>query len=183
MELLQNSAGGELWVFARGGRFHKMSFDTVGGHEESVALADRKNGGLERRQLLADNTAPQEKHFRKIRPAGDDPRERSHNIADAEPGHHAVIEINRSSAENDTTSGLQRAMAFLDERDDGLIGAVHQNGSGGFRGAGGFFAVADAVNGGDQKAAGPAAEHVDIAGGGFTGKREIGNTVFDKGIV
>src|SRR5258706_148085 len=114
---------------------------------------------------------------------GDDPRERSQNIADAEPGHHAVIEINRSSAENDTTSGLQRAMAFLDERDDRLVGAIRQNGRSGFGGAGGFFAMADAVNGGDEKAAGPAAEHVDIAGGAFTGKREIGNTVFDKGMV
>src|SRR5882762_3094495 len=112
-----------------------------------------------------------------------DPRERSHNIADAEPGHHAVIEINRSSAENDTTSGLQRAMAFLDERDDRLVGAIRQNGRSGFSGASGFFAMADAVNSGDQKAAGPAAEHVDIAGGAFTGKREIGNTVFDKGMV
>src|SRR5258708_26673939 len=101
-----------------------MSFDTVGGYEESVAFADRKNGGRKRRQLLADNSAPEEKHFRKIRPAGDDPRERSHNIADAEPGHHSVIEINRSSAENDATRGLQRAMTFLHERDNLLIAPI-----------------------------------------------------------
>src|SRR5229473_4868310 len=67
VKLLENSASGVLRVFARGGRFHKMSFDTVGGEIESVAFADRKNGGLKRRQLLADNSAPEEKHFRKIR--------------------------------------------------------------------------------------------------------------------
>src|SRR5258705_124262 len=81
------------------------------------------------------------------------------------------------------TRGLHGAMTCFDERDDGLVGAIRENGRSGCVGAGGFFAMADAVNGGDQKAAGRAAEHVDIAGGAFTGKREIGNAVFDKGMV
>jgi hypothetical protein len=43
--------------------------------------------------------------------------------------------------------------------------------------------MADAVDGGDEKAAGPDAEHVAIAGSAFTGKREIGNTEFNRGRV
>jgi hypothetical protein len=74
-------------------------------------------------------------------------------------------------------------MALLDERDDRLIGAVRQNGSGGFRGAGSFFAVADAVDGRNEEATGPATEHVAIAGSAFTGKREIANAEFDQGRV
>src|SRR6266478_5806386 len=72
VELLEDSAGGVLRILARGGRFHKMSFDTVGGHEESVVFADRKNSGRKRRQLLADDSAAEHKHLRIIRPAGDD---------------------------------------------------------------------------------------------------------------
>jgi len=179
VELLQDSACGALRILARGNRFHKTSINAVGGEEESVSFKDGKNGGLERRQLFADNAAAEEKHLRIIRASGDHSRHSTHNIADAEPGHHAVIEINGGNAENDAASGLQRAVAFLDERDDRLIGAIRQNGRGGFCGAGGFFAVADAVNGGDEKAAGPDAEDVAITGCAFTGKREIGNTVFD----
>ena len=91
--------------------------------------------------------------------------------------------INGRDAENYTTSGAKRAVTFFDERDDGLIRGVGENGRGGFRGVGGFFAVADAVDGGDEKAAGPGAEHVAIAGSAFTGKREIGNTEFNRGRV
>ena len=183
VELLEDSAGGVLRVFARGGRFHKTCIDAVGGEEEHVSFEDRKNGGLERRQLLADNTAAEEKHFRIIRAAGNHSRHSTHNIADAEPGHHAVVEIDGSEAENDAASGLQRAMAFFGERDDRFVGAILQNGSGGSGSTRGFFTVADAVDGGDQNAAGPDAEDVAIAGSVFTGKSEIGDTVFDEGMV
>src|SRR5579859_884622 len=71
-------------------------------------------------------------------------------------------------------------MTFLDERDDGLVGRIRQNGSGGFRGVGGFFAVADAVDGGNENATGLAAKHVAIAGSAFAGKREVGNAVFNE---
>ena len=183
VELLQNSAGGALRILARGNRFHKTSINAVGGEEESVSFEDGKNGGLERGQLLADNTAPQEKHLRIIRAAGDHSRNATHNIADAEPRHHTVVEIDGRDAENDAASGLQRAVAFFDERDDRLVGGILQNGRGGSGDPGRFFAVADAVDGGDEKAAGPDAKDVKIAGSAFTGKGEIGDTVFDEGFL
>jgi len=180
VEFLHNPAGGVLRIFAGGNRFDIVALDAVGGEEEGVAFADRKNSGLKSRQPRADDAATEKQHFGKIRAAGDDAGERAHDIADAEPRHHSVVEVDRGNAEHHTASGLQRAMTFLDERDDRLIGAIGQNGSGGIRGVGGFFAVADAVDGGDEKAAGPDAEDVDIAGSAFAGKREIGDTVFDE---
>jgi hypothetical protein len=43
--------------------------------------------------------------------------------------------------------------------------------------------VADAVDGGKEKAVGPDAENVAIAGSAFAGKREIGNAIFDQGTI
>ena len=180
VELLENPVGGSLRIFARGNGFDIVALDAVGGEEEGVAFADGKNSGLKRRQLFADNASAQKKHFGKIRAARNDTGERAHDIADAEPRHHAVVEIDGSDAENDAASGQQRAVAFLNDRNDWFVGAVLQNGSGGFRGVGGFFAMADAVDGGDEKAAGTDAEDVAIAGSALAGKREIGDTVFDE---
>ena len=180
VELLQNSAGSALRILARRNRFYITPINAIGGEEERVSFEDGKNGGLKSRQLLADYSAAEQKHFRIIRASGDHPSEATQDIADAEPGHHAVIEIDGSDAENDAASGQQRAVASLNDRNDWFVGAVFQNGSGDFRGAEGFFAVADAVDGGDEKAAGPDAKDVAIAGSAFAGKRLIGNTVFDE---
>jgi hypothetical protein len=180
VELLKNSVGGSLGIFARGNRFDVMALHAIGGEEERVSFADGKNRGLKSRQLRPDHTTAEKKHFRKIRAARDDSRERAHHIADAQPRHHSVSEINRSNTENDAARGTQRAVTLLDERDDWLVDAVGENGCGGFCGVGGFFAVANAVNRSEEKAARPAAQDMAVARSAFTGKHEIGNTEFDE---
>ncbi|HUE57577.1 MAG TPA: hypothetical protein VMO76_17195 [Candidatus Udaeobacter sp.] len=85
------------------------------------------------------------------------------DVADTEPSHHAMFQVNESKAHYNPASCPELLVASFYKRDNRLVGGASEKRSCCLRGIGGFFAVPYAVNGANQNSVLAAANQVVIA--------------------
>src|SRR5260370_1832317 len=99
--LFQNSVGGSLRGFEGGKIFGKFASNPIRSKNQSIPLRNRKHGGLKGRQLGTNHTGTQEQHLLHGSLRGARAQQYSLNIADADPGQHAMSRVNGSKADYD----------------------------------------------------------------------------------
>ena len=90
-----------------------------------------------------------------------------------------MFRFNESKAHYNPASCPEFLMASFYQRDNRFVGRASEKRSCCLGGIGSFFAVAYAVNRGNQNSVSAAANQVVIAGLSLARKNELGNTIFD----
>jgi hypothetical protein len=85
------------------------------------------------------------------------------DIADADPGHHAMVRVNARKTQYHSPSRTEFFVAKFYQRDNRFVDRIFQKCSRCLGGIGRFFAVSYAVNRCNQNSAAAAANQVVIA--------------------
>ena len=139
--LFENLVSSSLRGLQGGKTFHKFTSNPVCNKYQSIPLRNRKHGGLQGRQLRADDAAAQEQHLLHAPLLGPSAHQNSLNISNTEPGHHAMFRIDGSKAQYHSARRAETFVAALYQRNHWYFRIPFENGNRSLCGVGGFFSM------------------------------------------
>jgi len=141
----------------------KITTNAICHEKQRISICYREHGGLQGRQSGTNDTRAKEKRFFRISIVGTGSHQHSLNVPDSQPSHHPVRWVNGCKTQNNPTSWPQLLVALLHERDDWFVDAALKNSNCCLRSFSSFFAVPDAVDGGNKHSVPVTAEQMVIA--------------------
>jgi len=153
---------GSLRGFQGGKTFHKFAANPICDKNQSIPLSNRKHGGLQGRQLRADDAATQEQYLLDASLLGAGAHQNALHISNAKPSHQAMLRIDGSKAQHHAARRAKTLVAAFYQRNDGLSRARFENGNRRLRSAGRFFTVPNSVYRRDQYSFSPTANQMAI---------------------
>src|ERR1700676_21728 len=170
--LFENLFRGVLRGFQGGKTFHKFAANPICDKNKGIPCCNRTHGGLQGRQLRADDAATQEQYLLHASFLGAGAHQNSLNISNSKPSHQAMLRIDRSKAQHQAARRAKAFVAAFYQGNDGLFRARFENGSRLLRSVGRFFTVPNSVYRRDQYSISSAANQMAIPR--FTLARENG---------